>query len=90
MQDEYSTENPRMAVLRRGVVMLVFAFLFELGKLVLGAITLVQFLWMLVTLEKNAPLAEFGESLGKWLAAVARHQSGATDDRPFPWSSWEA
>lgn len=87
--DEYGSENPRWAVIRRGVVMLVFAFLFEIGRLVLGVVALVQFGFMLVTLSRNRPLAEFGEGLAQWLAAVARFQSGASDERPFPWAPLE-
>ncbi|RMD89588.1 MAG: DUF4389 domain-containing protein [Alphaproteobacteria bacterium] len=90
MNDDYGGENPRWAVLRRGVVMLVFAFLFELGRLVLGAVALVQFGFMFVALERNRHLAAFGEALAQWLAAVARFQSGATDARPFPWAPWGA
>ncbi|MGO8843516.1 MAG: DUF4389 domain-containing protein [Methyloceanibacter sp.] len=52
--------------------MLLFAFLFGIGHMVLNAITVVQFLWLLITREPNAYLARFGVSLAKWFGEVAQ------------------
>jgi Domain of unknown function (DUF4389) len=75
-------------VWKRGLWMLVFVVLFELAKTVLFVVALVQFFWMLFAREKNAGLADFGKEMGKWLAAVALFQSGASDEKPFPWAKW--
>ncbi len=72
----------------RGLMMLILAFMFALAETVLAVVAVVQFLWMLFAKEKNALLADFGVDLGNWLAAVARFQSGATEDKPFPWAKW--
>ena len=72
----------------RGLMMLILAVMFGLAETVLGVLALIQFLWMLVTKEKNALLMDFGADLGNWLADVARFQSGATEDKPFPWAKW--
>lgn len=72
----------------RGLIMLVFAFAFGIGQMVLNAVTLVQFLWLLITREPNERLARFGSSLSIWFSEVARFQTGATDDKPFPWRDW--
>jgi len=72
----------------RGLFMLVFAVLFRLAEIVLFVIALVQFFWMVFAKERNTALAEFGESLGRWLARVAAFQSGASEDKPFPWRKW--
>lgn len=74
----------------RGLVMVVFAVLFNLAQTVLLFCAAAQFLWLLIDTKRNERLAEFGESLGRWLEAVARFQTGATDDRPFPWDRWPA
>ena len=80
--------DPPGGIWMRGLMMLILAFLFWLAETVLGVVAVVQFLWMLFTKEKNALLMDFGTDLGEWLAAVARFQSGATEDKPFPWAKW--
>ena len=69
----------------RGLWMLILALLFGLAEAVLVAFAFLQFLWMLFTKEKNGFLADAGETIGKWLHAVARFQAGTTEEKPFPW-----
>ncbi len=72
----------------RGLWMLLFAALFWIGQFVLGVATIVQFLWLLFGKEKNEPIAAFGKDLADWLARIARFQTGATEDKPFPFEQW--
>ncbi|MFT4999755.1 MAG: hypothetical protein ACI861_001658 [Paracoccaceae bacterium] len=76
-------------VWKRGLFMLIFFALFALAETVLVVVAVIQFLWMLFAKEKNEGLADFGQSLGRWLQRVADFQTGATDDKPFPWGKWE-
>ncbi len=78
----------RPGVWGRGLVMVVFAVLFNLAQTVLLFCAAAQFLWLLIDTKRNDRIADFGDSLGRWLNAVARFQTGATDDRPFPWDRW--
>lgn len=81
--------EPRHAgVWMRGAQMLLFAVLFSVAETVLFVLALMQFGWMLFARERNSAIAEFGHSLGGWLAQVADFQSGASDDKPFPFRSW--
>jgi hypothetical protein len=75
-------------VWKRGLIMLLFAIAFGIGQMVLNIITIVQFFWLLIQNERNENLARFGASLANWFAEVARFQSGATEDKPFPWRPW--
>ena len=75
-------------VWKRGLFMLLFAIAFGIGQAVLNAITIVQFLWLLFTREPNSPLVRFGNSLSMWLGDIARFQTCATDEKPFPWRPW--
>jgi hypothetical protein len=75
-------------VWKRGLFMLLFAIAFGIGQAVLNAIAIVQFLWLLFTREPNNPLVRFGNSLVIWFADVARFQTCATDEKPFPWRPW--
>jgi hypothetical protein len=74
----------------RGLAMLAFMILFNVAQTVLVIAAVLQFLWLLFAKERNHAIADVGDSLSKWLAAVARFQTGATDDKPFPWRRWGA
>ena len=81
---EDEPESPWM----RGLFMLIFAALFELGKVLLLVGPVLQFLWLLFAKEKNAHIAGFGRDLSDWFARVTRFQSGATEEKPFPFARW--
>jgi len=83
------TYQPRGSVWMRGLHMVIFAVLFGMAETLLLALAFIQFCWMLFTGDRNGAIAEFGASLGNWLQHVAAFQSGATDDKPFPWRRWE-
>ncbi len=73
----------------RGLQMLLFAILFGLAESILLIVALVQFLWMVFTKSRNELLVEFGHDMGVWMKDVSRFQSGASDDKPFPWRKWD-
>jgi hypothetical protein len=72
----------------RGLFMLLFALAFGIAQMVLNVIAIVQFIWLLIQRERNEYLVRFGASLSNWLAEVARFQTGASDEKPFPWRPW--
>ena len=75
-------------VWKRGLLMLLFVIAFGLAQMLLNALAIVQFVWLLVKREPNQPVAGFGMSLSKWLADVAQFLTCATDEKPFPWRPW--
>lgn len=70
----------------RALHMIIFMILFGVAETLLFFMAVFQFLWMLFTKKRNPSIAQFGDQISSWLAAVGRFQSGATDDKPFPWS----
>lgn len=63
-------------------IMLSFASSF------LGLMTIAQFVVMLVNQRKpNEQLAEMGTTLGVWMAKAARYQTGASEVKPWPWTT---
>ena len=71
----------------RLVYMLIIAFMISVAQTVLWALTVIQFLILLI--NKGAPneaLAEFGTSLGIWIAKAARYQTAASNVKPWPWT----
>lgn len=91
-QDAPDWDNEENNIWIRGLWMLFMAFLFGIGEFILAVAAIIQFLWMLFGKEKNQPIADFGKDLSDWLARVALFQTGATEDKPFPfarWGGWE-
>ncbi|WP_162653381.1 DUF4389 domain-containing protein [Lentilitoribacter sp. Alg239-R112] len=73
----------------RGLLVIVFLLLFGFAETILFFSAAIQFIWMLIRGKRNEHIAEFGTDLGNWLAAVARFQSGASEELPFPWEKWK-
>lgn len=77
--------KPQGSLWMRGLMMLIFAILIGLAQTILHALTLLQFVLMLLDKGKpNARIAEFGQLLGGWLAKAAAFQTARTETRPWP------
>lgn len=76
------------SVWSRGLWMLVLAFLFGVGEFILLVAAVLQFFWMLFGKAKNEPIASFGKDLAAWLSDVAKFQTGASEQKPFPFQAW--
>ena len=71
----------------RLLLMVVISVLLSFAQTVLTFVTVVQFIIMLVSgLQPNERLADFGTTLGIWIAKAARYQTAASEVRPWPWS----
>ena len=77
----------RDSLLIRLVFMLLIALMISIAQTVLGVATPVQFVIMVLSKgEPNERLAEFGTSLGIWIAKAARYQTAASNVKPWPWT----
>jgi hypothetical protein len=92
MMTTYEHETPQEALARypggmalRALHMLIFAILFGFAETLLLLLALLQLGWMVFSKKRNPSLAQFGDQMARWLRDVARFQSGASDDKPFPW-----
>jgi hypothetical protein len=85
-----TTTSGKSDIWKRGLFMLVFVFAFGVAQGILFLTALSQFLWLLFSGEPNKLLVEFSKSLALWLAHTARFLCCATDEKPFPWTSWPA
>ena len=67
--------------------MVVISVMLSLAQIVLTFVTIIQFIIMLVSgRQPNERLADFGMTLGIWIAKAARYQTAASEVRPWPWS----
>ncbi|MEO0943861.1 MAG: DUF4389 domain-containing protein [Pseudomonadota bacterium] len=83
--EQFPAEEDDM--LKRLVYMILIAIMISLAQTVLGAVTIIQYVIMLVnSKEKNERLAEFGTDLGIWIAKAARYQTAASNVKPWPWT----
>ena len=71
----------------RLVFMILIAFMISIAQTVLGVMTVIQFIVMVLSKgEPNERLADFGTSLGIWVAKAARYQTAASEVKPWPWT----
>lgn len=85
LQEEKRQTPEEQNIWMRGLFMVIFAILFGIAEMLLLAFAVIQFFWMLFSKERNGFLADTGEKIGNWLRDVADFQTGATDEKPFPW-----
>lgn len=64
--------------------MIVLAFLYGLSRLVIGAVVVIQFFYVLLTGETKVQLRTFGHSLAIYSYEVIDYLTFNTDDKPFP------
>ncbi len=72
----------------RAAIMLGFLVMTYVAQTILALITVLQACWLGATGDPNPRIARFGAQMALWLEAVARFQSCATEERPFPWAEW--
>lgn len=71
----------------RLLFMVVLAFIYGVAEVVVGAVVVLQFLWLLFTGAKNPRLLEFGQSLSTYLYEIVRYLTFNTETRPFPFDA---
>ena len=60
----------RKSVAVRGFQMLVIGVMSNIGITIIGFLAFVQFLWMLITQEKNSFITEVGGSIRGWYSTA--------------------
>ena len=83
---QHEPEKRDSLVLRLVYVLIIWAMI-QLAQTVLGAMTSIQYIILILGRgEPNEQLADFGTSLGIWIAKAARYQTAASNVKPWPWS----
>lgn len=72
----------------RGLFMVLFAILYSIAEIVVGAVAVFQFVATLLTGRRNPRLLSLGEDLSSYIYHCLRFLTYASDDRPYPFSSW--
>ncbi len=68
----------------RLVFMLIVALLYSVSRIVVTAVIVFQFFWVLFTGENNIKLQNLGVSLADYTYQIILYLTFNTEDRPFP------
>ena len=68
----------------RLLFMLIMTFLYSISRIVVVAVVIVQFFWVLFTGETNQKLQVFGKSLATYTNQIILYLTFNTEVRPFP------
>ncbi len=68
--------------------MIIFAVAFNVAEIVILIVTVFQFLASLFTGEPNDRLMRFGRNLAHYIQQIIAFMTFATEERPFPFSTW--
>jgi hypothetical protein len=82
MTQVVTLERKQIAV--RGFQMLIIGIMMNMGLAIVGFLAFVQFLWLLVTNEKNAFISDLGSSFRFWYDKAIAFLLGASEEKPFP------
>ena len=84
MEQVLTSQRKSTAV--RGFQMLVIGVMSNIGLTFIGFLAFVQFLWMLITQERNSFISDVGVSIRDWYSTAIDFLLGNSEDKPFPWS----
>ena len=76
----------RKSIAVRGFQMLVIGVMSNIGITIIGFLAFVQFLWKLITQEKNSFITDMGVRIRDWYSTAIDFLLGNSEDKPFPWS----
>lgn len=72
----------------RLLYMILFALLLVLARLVILAIAVLQFIFVLVTAKPNPSLLELGQGVAKWALQAFLFLTYNSDEKPYPFTDW--
>ncbi len=72
----------------RGLFMLLFVVIFWVAELVIAAVAIVQFGWVVFSGERNERLLHFSVSLGRFVYQALQYWMFNSDEKPFPFAEW--
>ena len=67
--------------------MLVVVLLYGVSRVVVGAVVVLQFFWLLFTGDTNARLRNLGQALAAYTYQIILYLTFNTEQRPFPFDA---
>ena len=72
----------------RLLFMILFLALWSLSRILVLAVVVLQFFWVLLTGETNQRLLVFGASLATYSYQIIAYLTYNSEEQPFPFSDW--
>lgn len=72
----------------RTLFVVLFFLVYRVIDLILLLLTVVQWLFRLLSGEPNEALQQFGNSLGIYVQQIIHYLTGASDEKPYPFKDW--
>jgi len=89
MADDTRANLTKGSTWTRLIYIILFTITFKMAGLIIGIITLVQFVTALITGGTvNQRLQDFGGMLGLYLRQVVAYLTYTSDEKPFPIGPW--
>ena len=86
---EKSNEKPsRLDTGIRLLFVILFALVYSAAEIVVLAVVVIQFGFVLVTGDRNPKLLDFGANLSKFVYQILQFGTFVSDRKPFPFSDW--
>jgi hypothetical protein len=72
----------------RGLFMLLFVVIYGITEVIITAVVVLQFLFVLFAGSQNQRLQEFGAGLSTFIYRIMRYWTYNSEDKPFPFTPW--
>jgi len=72
----------------RLLFMILFLALWSISRILVLAVVVVQFFWVLLTGDTNQRLLALGGSLATYSYQIIAYLTYNTEEQPFPFSDW--
>jgi hypothetical protein len=72
----------------RALFMILFAIIYSVAEVVIGAVVVIQFFFVLFSGATNHRLLRFGSELSRFIYQVFLYLTYNREDKPFPFADW--
>ena len=88
MSNEIKANLKQQTIWLRGLYMLMFALFYSVAEIVLFAVVVFQFLFILFTGNNNPRLLRLGQSLATYIYQILQFLTFNSDYQPYPFAEW--
>ncbi len=72
----------------RALFMILFGIIYSVAEVVLVAVVVIQFLFVLFSGDRNPRLLRFGKELSTFIYQIFLFLTFNTEEKPFPFADW--
>ncbi|MDF1535722.1 MAG: DUF4389 domain-containing protein [bacterium] len=72
----------------RGLFMLLFVMIYGVTEVLVAAVVILQFFFVLFSGRQNERLRSFGRSLSTFVYQIMSYWTYNSEEKPFPFSPW--